>query len=59
MATSSSLQASSKADSKSYHPPRPRRFAPLEPGLATVDRAKRIPKLRGIIFDVDGTLWYV
>lgn len=34
----------------------PRRFAPLNPGT-TVNSAA--PRLKGIVFDVDGTLWYV
>jgi hypothetical protein len=33
-----------------------RRFAPLNPELPNEHNA---PKLQGIIFDVDGTLWYV
>jgi len=37
-------------------PKRPRRFAPLNPQLAEKSDA---PKLKGIVFDVDGTLWYV
>jgi hypothetical protein len=32
----------------------PRRFAPLREGAEQVDG---VPKLRGIVFDVDGTLW--
>jgi hypothetical protein len=31
-----------------------RRFAPLREGAEQVDG---VPKLRGIVFDVDGTLW--
>jgi len=34
----------------------PRAFAPLDPEMQD-DRGR--PRLRGIIFDVDGTLWYV
>jgi hypothetical protein len=37
-------------------PKRPRRFAPLNPQLAAGSDA---PRLQGIVFDVDGTLWYV
>ena len=33
---------------------RPRRFAPLNPQEAERSDA---PKLKGIVFDVDGTLW--
>lgn len=36
-------------------PARPRRFAPLRQDADTSDA----PKLKGIVFDVDGTLWYV
>jgi hypothetical protein len=32
----------------------PRRFAPLKEGAEQVEG---VPKLRGIVFDVDGTLW--
>ena len=34
----------------------PKRFAPLDPG-----RSERggLPRLKGIVFDVDGTLWCV
>jgi hypothetical protein len=32
----------------------PRRFAPLKEGAVVPDG---VPKLRGIVFDVDGTLW--
>lgn len=32
-----------------------RTFAPLSPGAA----ASNAPKLKGVVFDVDGTLWYV
>lgn len=34
---------------------RQRRFAPLLPSSASSSSA---PPLRGIVFDVDGTLWY-
>lgn len=33
---------------------RQRRFAPLNPALAESSDA---PQLKGIVFDVDGTLW--
>ena len=33
----------------------PRRFAPLDP---SAEKGQDWPKLKGIIFDVDGTLWY-
>lgn len=33
---------------------KPRRFAPLDPARSNTHGA---PKLRGIVFDVDGTLW--
>jgi len=36
-------------------PKRSRRFAPLNPEKASKSNA---PKLKGIVFDVDGTLWY-
>ena len=32
-----------------------RRFAPLDPALGHESDA---PRLKGIVFDVDGTLWY-
>jgi len=32
----------------------PRRFAPLKEGVVDT---KDVPKLKGIVFDVDGTLW--
>ena len=32
----------------------PRRFAPLKEGVVNTGGA---PKLKGIVFDVDGTLW--
>jgi len=34
----------------------PRRFAPLKEGVSF---DKGVPKLKGVVFDVDGTLWYV
>lgn len=34
----------------------PKRFAPLDPQNSNDSEA---PPLKGIIFDVDGTLWYV
>lgn len=34
----------------------PRQFAPLKEGAAANSLA---PRLRGVVFDVDGTLWYV
>lgn len=36
-----------------YTPPRPRRFAPLDPSIPNSNNA---PKLKGVVFDVDGTL---
>ena len=36
--------------------PTPKRFAPLDPQK---DNAAGAPPLKGIVFDVDGTLWYV
>lgn len=33
---------------------KPKRFAPLDPA---VDAGHELPKLKGIIFDMDGTLW--
>ena len=33
-----------------------KRFAPLDPAKPNKDNA---PPLKGIVFDVDGTLWYV
>lgn len=35
----------------------PRRFAPLGGGVDKL--AEGLPKLKGIVFDVDGTLWWV
>jgi hypothetical protein len=35
-------------------PGRPRRFAPLDPSKPNVHNA---PHLKGVVFDVDGTLW--
>lgn len=32
-----------------------RRFAPLDPGAR---HGQDLPRLKGIVFDVDGTLWY-
>lgn len=37
-------------------PHRPRRFAPLHPHEAVAAKELGLPKLKGIIFDVDGTL---
>ncbi|KAK8055879.1 had superfamily [Apiospora rasikravindrae] len=34
----------------------PRRFAPLQHGIAAADQVSNLPKLKGIVFDVDGTL---
>jgi hypothetical protein len=34
----------------------PKRFAPLDP---TIPNETNAPPLKGIVFDVDGTLWYV
>ena len=33
----------------------PKRFAPLHPEKGKQSKA---PKLKGVVFDVDGTLWY-
>lgn len=38
-------------------PKTPRWFAPLKVGGDEI--AERAPKLEGVVFDVDGTLWYV
>ena len=35
----------------------PKRFAPLDPQRG--GGGSGAPKLKGIVFDVDGTLWYV
>ena len=35
--------------------PTPKRFAPLDPQKGNAAGA---PPLKGIVFDVDGTLWY-
>jgi len=35
----------------------PRRFAPLKE--SSEGKSGGLPKLKGIVFDVDGTLWYV
>lgn len=40
----------------SQTPRPPKRFAPLDPKEGNVSSA---PPLKGIVFDVDGTLWYV
>ena len=40
----------------SQHRGRPKRFAPLDPKKINEAGA---PPLKGIVFDVDGTLWYV
>src|SRR5215469_9004439 len=37
-------------------PHRPRRFAPLNPHGAAAAKELGLPKLKGIVFDVDGTL---
>jgi hypothetical protein len=42
--------------SQSQPQPQPRRFAPLDPNAK---QGQEHPRLRGIVFDVDGTLWYV
>jgi len=34
----------------------PRRFAPLK--QTTAGKDNELPKLKGVVFDVDGTLWY-
>jgi len=44
----------SRAMSQARRPPK--RFAPLDPEKGNASRA---PPLKGIVFDVDGTLWYV
>ena len=51
----SSKMMSSVSQNTTYHPKRPRRFAPLD---LNADNKHDAPKLKGIIFDVDGTLWY-
>jgi len=38
-------------------PNKPRRFAPLREGASFA--GKGVPKLNGVVFDVDGTLWFV
>jgi hypothetical protein len=35
----------------------PRRFAPLKEASDKVSEG--LPRLKGIVFDVDGTLWFV
>lgn len=37
----------------------PRRFAPLGHTSTSVNTEVEAPKLQGVVFDVDGTLWYV
>ncbi|KAL7820308.1 hypothetical protein V8C44DRAFT_316166 [Trichoderma aethiopicum] len=37
--------------------PRPRRFAPLR-GTSNPSPFHSDPPLRGVVFDMDGTLWY-
>jgi hypothetical protein len=39
--------------------PRPRRFAPLKKDTGDKDLGGAVRRLKGVIFDVDGTLWYV
>lgn len=50
----SPLRLFTRAMSQTQRPPK--RFAPLDPQKDNVSRA---PPLKGIVFDVDGTLWYV
>jgi hypothetical protein len=39
---------------------RQRRFAPLNPSVTNTDaESSNAPPLKGIVFDVDGTLWFV
>lgn len=47
--TTQSIMSALTADCKHL---RPRRFAPLDP-----DVASDAPPLKGVVFDVDGTLW--
>lgn len=54
--TSISTDMDTEMETGKPTPKRPRRFAPLNPQLAAVSDA---PRLQGIVFDVDGTLWYV
>jgi hypothetical protein len=35
----------------------PRRFAPLKEGAEKI--VEGVAKLKGVVFDVDGTLWFV
>ncbi len=35
---------------------RPRKFAPLKPDAAGAGDEARMPRLKGVVFDVDGTL---
>lgn len=35
----------------------PRRFAPLKESASGAADGSGLPKLQGIVFDVDGTLW--
>jgi hypothetical protein len=37
--------------------PDPRRFAPLKPGAIPEANTYNVPPLKGVVFDVDGTLW--
>jgi hypothetical protein len=39
--------------------PRPRRFAPLKKDTGETDLGDGVRMLKGVIFDVDGTLWWV
>ena len=59
-ATATPSSASAVIDKGSIGlPKRKRRFSPLDPekrGTGTGDGAA-LPELKGIVFDVDGTLW--
>jgi hypothetical protein len=48
------LPLQSRAMSQARRPPK--RFAPLDPQKGNAAGA---PPLKGVVFDVDGTLWYV
>ena len=56
---SSSLRRLNRAMSQTPRRP-PKRFAPLDPQRGGGGGGgSGAPRLKGIVFDVDGTLWYV
>lgn len=49
----------SNASAPPAYQKRPRRFAPLNPERRVSNGDGSAPELKGVVFDVDGTLWYV